>query len=74
VKEAARLLSRAGWAPYLFVPPTQPGLTQMLQDLRTEFTVDQVASVTARDAMWYFVAAPFHRGVAMEMYRIRPSS
>ncbi len=74
VTDAARLLAQAGWVPYLFVPPTQPGLTQMLQDLRSEFTVDQVASVSARDAMWYFVAAPFHRGVAMEMYRIRRSS
>ena len=34
------------------------------------FTVDLVADIPPQRAMAHFVAAPFHRGMRMELYRI----
>jgi hypothetical protein len=56
--------------PYLYIPASQPDREQMLADLRRHFTVDLVADIPATRAMANFVAAPFHHGVRMELYRI----
>jgi len=55
--------------PYLFIPFTQPDREQMLAEL-AEFQVEQAADIPAPQAIGYFVAAPFHRGVRMLLYRI----
>ena len=72
--DASTLLLAARMVPYLLIPPSQPGHDQLLQFLRLLFTVDLVARVPPKQAMDYFVAAPFHSGVAMELYRIKPKS
>jgi hypothetical protein len=73
VSQAAAILIRAGWVPYLFVPPNEPGREAMLADLEKRFQVDLVADVPPERAMEYFVAASFHpRGIRMLLYRIRP--
>ena len=59
-----------GMRPYLYIPASQPDREQMLADLRSHFTVDLVADIPATRAMANFVAAPFHHGVRMELYRI----
>jgi hypothetical protein len=60
-----------GMKPYLFIPTSQPDKEGMLGTLRKDLVVEQVADIPARQAIDYFVAAPFHRGVQMELYRIR---
>ena len=69
VRDAAALLLRSGMPPYLFIPFTQPDREQMLAEL-AEFQVEQAADIPAPQAIGYFVAAPFHRGVRMLLYRI----
>ena len=71
VRDAAALLLRSGMPPYLFIPFTQPDREQMLAEL-AEFQVEQAADIPAPQAIDYFVAAPFHRGVRMLLYRIAP--
>jgi len=72
VGEAAERLARAGMKPYLLIPPTQPDRARMLEDLGHAFLVERVADIPPGQAMDYFVAAPFHRGVRMELYRLTP--
>jgi hypothetical protein len=42
----------------------------MLAELRRNLTVDLVADIPPERAMANFVAAPFHHGVRMDLYRI----
>src|SRR5262249_8567217 len=56
--------------PYLYIPAKEPGKDEMLASLRKVFQVDLVAAIPPQRAMAHFVAAPFHRGVAMELYAI----
>ncbi len=60
----------AGKRPYLYIPASQPDKDRLLADLRKELTVDEVADIPPQQAMAHFVAAPFHRGVRMELYRL----
>jgi hypothetical protein len=69
-RDAALHLITGGKRPYLFIPADQPGKERLLADLRTQLTVDLVADITPQRAMAHFVAAPFHRGVRMELYRM----
>ncbi len=69
--DAAKMLLDAGMAPYLFIPPSQPGHDQLLQYLRATLAVDLVVRVPPKQAMDYFVAAPFHSGIEMELYRLK---
>ena len=60
-----------GMRPYLYIPMNQPNRTEMLDALRAaHLTVELVADIPPQRAMAHFVAAPFHRGVRMELYRI----
>jgi hypothetical protein len=68
---AVAQLQDAGMTPYLLLPPSQPGLPGILAMLRAVHDVDLVAKIPAREAMDYFVAAPFHRGIDLELYRMR---
>jgi hypothetical protein len=56
--------------PYLFIPASQRNKQELLATLRQHLTVELVADISPEKAMAHFVAAPFHRGVAMELYRI----
>jgi hypothetical protein len=56
--------------PYLFIPASQRDKQELLATLRHHLTVELVAAIPPQQAMAHFVAAPFHRGVAMELYRI----
>ena len=56
--------------PYLFIPASQRDKQELLASLRQHLTVELVAAIPPQKAMAHFVAAPFHRGVAMELYRI----
>jgi len=58
-----------GQRPYLYLPPT-PETTRILEEVRaTGIEVQKVADIPANQAMAHFVAAPFHRGLRMELYR-----
>jgi hypothetical protein len=60
-----------GFRPYLFLRPNEPEKDEMLDGLRkTGATVEKVADLPPDQAMAHFVAAPFHRGVRMELWRI----
>jgi len=72
VPEAAARWQKAGLKPYLLIPTAQPDHAKMLDELRAAFDVRLVASLGARQAMDVFVAAPFHHGVPMELWRIAP--
>ncbi len=57
--------------PYLFIPANQPDKAELLAGIRKDgMTAELVADIPANRAMAHFVAAPFHRGVRMELYRI----
>jgi hypothetical protein len=56
--------------PYLYIPATQRDKEEMLAALRRHLAVELVAAIPPQRAMAHFVAAPFHRGVPMELYRI----
>jgi 4-amino-4-deoxy-L-arabinose transferase-like glycosyltransferase len=71
VPNAAGYLLGAGMAPYLLIPSSQVGGEEMVRQLGEVFDVERVASIPAARAIDYFVAAPFHRGLQMELYRIR---
>ena len=68
--DAAVQLVIRGMRPYLYIPANQPDGEKMIADLRNRFTVDLVADIPPQRAMANFVAAPFHRGVRMLLYRI----
>jgi hypothetical protein len=70
VRDAAVFLLIDGRRPYLYIPAGQPNKAAMLDGLRTQFVVEQVADIPPDRAMAHFVAAPFHRGVRMELYRL----
>jgi hypothetical protein len=70
VYDAAVQLVVRGMRPYLYIPANQADGEKMLADLRRNFTVDLVADIPAQRAIANFVAAPFHRGVHMLLYRI----
>jgi hypothetical protein len=67
---AALYLIFNGKRPYLFIPASQPDKERLLRDLRKGLVVDLVADIPPQKAMAHFVAAPFHRGVRMELYRL----
>jgi hypothetical protein len=67
---AALYLIIEGKRPYLYIPTSQPDKERLLADLRRQLTVDLVADITPPRAMAHFVAAPFHHGVRMELYRL----
>jgi hypothetical protein len=68
--DAALQLIVRGMRPYLYIPADQPDREAMLASLRWKFTVDLVADIPPERAMANFVAAPFHHGVRMDLYRI----
>jgi hypothetical protein len=70
VPQAAELLARGGMKPYLLIPTSQPNRTQVIAQLQQRFAVALVANIPATGAMDYFVAAPFHRGIHMELWRL----
>ncbi|MCW5890702.1 MAG: hypothetical protein KIT14_09130 [bacterium] len=59
-----------GFRPYLFLRPNEPDKDEMIEELRKVASVDKVADLTPDQAMSHFVAAPFHRGVRMELWRV----
>jgi hypothetical protein len=73
IPEAAELLARGGFRPYLLLPAIQPGLVRLFADLRLRgFAVDTVADIPAQKAMDYFVAAAFYPGgIRMWLFRLR---
>ena len=59
----------ADMRPYLLVNTSLPGLGALLESLKG-FTVEKVLDIPPERAIEYFVAAPFHRGVRLELLRI----
>jgi hypothetical protein len=70
VGEAAFLAARVGMTAYLLLPRAQSGRDELLADLRRLYRVERVADIPPEQAIDYFVAAAFHRGVHMELHRI----
>lgn len=66
---AVAALLLGGQRPYLFLPPS-PETERIVAEVRARgITVEQVADIPPRAAMAHFVAAPFHRGMRMALYR-----
>jgi len=56
--------------PYFLLPPATAA--PIVADLRERgFTVDLVADIPPQHNYDFFVAAPFHRGVPMQLHRVR---
>jgi hypothetical protein len=70
IAEAVRLFLRAGMPPYLFLPADDRRLRALVAELEPVYGVELVADVPPQQAMDHFVAAAFHRGVRMHLYRI----
>jgi hypothetical protein len=70
---AAAALLAAGFQPYLYFPTRHPHHDPLLKRLReADLSPELVAVVPPDAALVHFVAASFHRGVAMGLYRLVP--
>lgn len=67
--QVAGALIVKGMRPYLYIAADQRGKARMLNDL-ISYKVEKVADIPPDQSMAHFVAAPFHRGMHMELYRI----
>ena len=72
VGDAAALFIKGGLIPYIFVPTDTPARGELLSELSSRFALELAADIPAARAMDYFVAAAFHRGLHMELYRLAP--
>jgi len=71
LRTAVSSLILDGWRPYLYLSPNAPETAVLVKSLRDDsFTVDPVADIPPARAMANFVAAPFHRGIRMVLYRV----
>jgi len=67
---AAAVLAK-GIRPYLFLPSNDPELPRIMAALeRAGFEAELVADIPPTQALAHFVAAPFHRGVRMQLYKL----
>ena len=66
---AVRGLLVGGQRPYLYLPPSAETERIIAEVRALGIEVVQVADIRPRDAMAHFVAAPFHRGMRMALYR-----
>ncbi|MFN8543556.1 MAG: hypothetical protein U0807_05055 [Candidatus Binatia bacterium] len=55
---------------YLLLPP-HGEIDRIRRDLPPQATLEEVRDIPAQEAMSYFVAAPFHRGVPMKLWRLQ---
>ena len=62
--------ARAGMTPYLLLPVGDPRREEILTNLRRVYGVELVADIPPEQAIDWFVAASFHRGVHMQLHRI----
>lgn len=66
-------LAKAGLETYWLLPPLQSEQQQKyLKIIRGFVNVDKVMDIPKERAMDWFVAAAFHRGVPLELYRLTP--
>ena len=56
--------------PSLLLPASDPRLSALLTDLDPRFRAELVADIPPQLAKDHFVAAAFHRGVRMMLYKI----
>jgi hypothetical protein len=69
VSTAAQNFYLAGMQPYLLLQPET--ITELLPDLRrASFEPTLVVDIPPRRNYDYFVAAPFHRGLPMQLWRL----
>jgi hypothetical protein len=69
VREVASSLIAHHMRPYLLLTPNA-GHAAIVEQARTRLTVEPVLDIPPERAIEYFVAAPFHRGVRLELDRI----
>ncbi|HYC21568.1 MAG TPA: hypothetical protein VEI94_02635, partial [Candidatus Bathyarchaeia archaeon] len=72
VPNAAWFLARAGFAPYLLLPPSKVEEVMAMRGFKRALNAEVVAEIPPERAVDYFVASPFHRGVALELVRLTP--
>lgn len=69
---AAAGLIASGMRPYVLLPPTAAKTRAILEALaKAGYTAELVVDIPAPQAMDFFVAAPFHRGIPLGLWRIR---
>jgi hypothetical protein len=68
---AIAYLQHGGFKPYLLGPPDQPAWSDMIKRIEPYLVLERVADIPPARAMDYFVAAPFHRGIRLILYRAR---
>ncbi|MGH7893866.1 MAG: hypothetical protein ACREQL_04310 [Candidatus Binatia bacterium] len=69
--KAALAFLYAGLRPYILIQATAPERDGMLADLRANGMIaERVQTIPPALNMDYFVAAPFHRGLPLELYRV----
>jgi hypothetical protein len=64
------LLLYGGFTPYLLLPHDLPERDQIVGELEEHYSVEVAADIPPPQAIDYFVAASFHRGLHMELLRI----
>ena len=70
VWEMALHAARTGMTPYLLLPVGDARREEILTNLRRVYGVNLVADIPPDQAIDWFVAASFHRGVHMQLHRI----
>ena len=70
-------LLKAGFAVYVLLPPDQMKQWLANPNISTWYSAETVRSIAPGDAVDYFVASPYHRGIPLSLVRLelkRPGS
>jgi len=70
LREAMHTLVDGGLRPYLLLPADSPRTRSLIESLDLTCRVTLVADIPPPEAINYFVAAAFHRGVHMGLWRV----
>jgi hypothetical protein len=62
----------SGRQPYLLIGDPEPGASELIADLSSDFRVDRVVTIPSSRKMEYFVASPRASSGAVQLYRITP--
>jgi hypothetical protein len=66
---AIAYLENNGFTPYLLGPPDMAVWSDMIKRIEPYLILQPIADIPAPRAIEYFVAAPFHRGIHLTLYK-----
>lgn len=67
---AVAAMLKAGFSVYLLLPPDQAKQWLTNSNISTWYTAETVRTIAPADAVDYFVASPYHRGIPLVLVRL----